>query len=180
MLVDAHTPQLIYELQHKSIPVMALTMCPSGPYENITQLKEVRLNELATFDLNFSTTFTQHNNLTLFQISNKNAHPTFKNGVLFSSGCNKGITLTTFLKEIHWTPEQIIFIDNKLSNIHAVQTSLKKLNIPFYGIHYTAAQTIPGTFDEKLVKFQMQYLRTHQKLLNDDEAKNKLENNAQE
>lgn len=178
MLVDAHTPRLIYELQHKSIPVMALTMCPSGPYEQIAQLKDIRLNELATFDLNFSTTFAQHNNLILAHITHKKAHPIFKDGVLFSCGCDKGKTLATFLQEIHWYPQQIIFIDNKLSNIRSVQSTLKKLKIPFYGIHYTAAQTIPGTFDEKLVKFQIQYLRTHQKLLNDDEAKNKLANES--
>jgi hypothetical protein len=170
MLVDNQTPNLIRTLQNKNIKVIALTMCLAGQYFFIPQLEINRLQELKTFGFDFKQAFPHLNRYEFHQLSHKNRHPLYQDGVLFTAGYDKGNVLLAFLKKIAWKPSRIIFVDNKKKNILSVMSAAEKLKTPFLGFLYKAAYKLPGGFDEKIAQFQIKYLIEHETLLDDEAA----------
>lgn len=70
-------------------------------------------------------------------------------GIIFSGNYNKGEMLVNWFKQIKYRPTKIIFIDDKLKNLHAVEKALHDRNYPFIGIRY-------GAMDQEVKDFTLQ------------------------
>lgn len=170
MLVDVRTPELIRNLQQRSIKVIALTACLAGRYRLIERLEDIRLQEIKSFGFDFSPAFPMVGCTEFSQLAYKHRHPLFKDGVLFASCCDKGEVLLAFLEQAAWRPSRLVFVDNNKHNVASVERAAHALGVPYLGLHYKAAYKLPGAFDEKLVQFQIDYLIEHETVLTDQEA----------
>lgn len=176
MLVDVRTPELIRTMQQKSIKVIALTACLAGRYRLIEHLEDIRLQEIKSFGFDFSSAFPAVGCTEFPQLAYKYRHPLYKDGVLFASCCDKGEVLLAFLDKAAWRPSRIIFVDNNKRNITSVERAAQRLGASYLGLHYKAAYKLPGTFDEKLAQFQIDYLIEHEAVLTDQEATYLMQN----
>lgn len=61
-------------------------------------------------------------------------------------------------------------MDDSVDQLKSVESVANVLGIEFIGFHYTAAETNPCEFDQKLGKFQFQNLVENEQWLNDSEA----------
>lgn len=61
----------------------------------------------------------------------------FKHGIFFAGSGNKGEALMALLKTCKYEPQIIIFIDDKIKNIQAVEKAVEAAGIEFVGILYT-------------------------------------------
>ena len=63
----------------------------------------------------------------------------FTDGVLLVGEKNsKGLVFEAFLKKIGYTPEKIIFIDDKVKHVQTMEKALAPLAIPYFGYRYAA------------------------------------------
>jgi hypothetical protein len=61
----------------------------------------------------------------------------YKYNIIFTSNNNKGETLLCFFNMINYYPKKVIFIDDKMYHVLAVDAALKNINIEYIGIRYT-------------------------------------------
>ena len=76
-----------------------------------------------------------------------------------------------FLDKIKLQPRKIIFIDDRIENIRSVAEECIKYHIEFIGLHYTAAAILSEQLDEKVARYQYDYLLKNKRWLSDAEAK---------
>jgi hypothetical protein len=57
-------------------------------------------------------------------------------GIIFSAGQDKGEMLAHWLSQVNYHPKKIIFIDDKIKNITAVEEVLRKYHYPYIGMRY--------------------------------------------
>lgn len=169
-LVDKETLSIVKDLQRRGVPTIALTASFSGNFGAIARGCDWRVNELKKLGFDFSLSFSKVGFIQFPKANNKEFYPVFQSGILFSSQHPKGETLHSFLKAIHWYPKQVIFIDDRLDFLQSVEQVMQKCRIKFIGFHYTAAQKLPCTVDEKLAEFQFRYLIQHGEWLSQEEA----------
>ncbi|MCH9633458.1 MAG: hypothetical protein S4CHLAM7_01830 [Chlamydiae bacterium] len=176
VLTENNIPKIIKKLQEKNIKVIALTSCPTKPFGAIKNFEAWRLNHLAELDIDFEKTFK---NLGRFQIDlqkgSRIPKPIFTKGVLFSGGFSKAEVLSTFLKEIKFRPNQIVFVDDSLFNLEQMEVKLLELNIPHFGYFYDQSKNLNEVVDEKRSRFQFEYLFMHKEWLSDKQAKELME-----
>lgn len=98
--------------------------------------------------------------------------PTFKDGILCCDIFPKSECLELFLKQIHWIPEKIVFIDDSLKNLVDVEAFCKREGIKYIGIQYLESQYIKSyiPFSEQLGKTQIDSLINRSVWLSDEEA----------
>lgn len=170
-LVDEASPLLIRHLQERGIRTIALTAAPAGKWGVIESMADWRINELKEFHFDFSSAFPSVHFLEFPKKSDKEFHPVFKSGVLFSSKHPKGDVLKQFLDAMEWYPTKVLFIDDRIAYLLSVEKVVNEMGIDFTGFHYTAAEILPDKVDEKLAEFQFRYLAEHGEWLSDEEAK---------
>lgn len=127
-LIDPSSVMVVRALQ-KNHPVIVLT-ARSAKYLQKT------IDELQDFGIDMSAHAYKHSEF-LIPAPRKSV---YKDGVICSGHNDKGVVLESFLKEIHQRPSSIIFVDDKMHNITAVQKAARRIGIPYIGIHYTAAR----------------------------------------
>ncbi|MEX0848659.1 MAG: DUF2608 domain-containing protein [Candidatus Dependentiae bacterium] len=138
-LIEQSTPQLLIELQKEGVDVIALT-ARSLPLVNRT------IEQLSAIDIDFS-----HNHIgPVFVLRNAPHLYMYKRGILFSGDNNKGEALMDFLAYCDMKPEKIIFVDDKLHNLHKVEAVVEQQDIPFVGIRYCRLDEHVQNFDEQL------------------------------
>lgn len=82
----------------------------------------------------------------------------FKDGVLFTAGTDKGVTLFKFLELIDFHPKKIVFINDKRQNIGEVEVACEQRNIPFVGLRYNYLDDEVRAYDHELATKQFNYL----------------------
>jgi len=177
-LVEKDIVRILTQLKQRKIKTIALTAIPPGKLGVIPNVEEWRVNQLASFGIDFSWSFPE---LDAFRLDCFNGKPpAFKQGILFSGNHSKGSVLCAFLDTIHWKPSNVFFIDDRLSYIHSVENELAKENIAHTSFHYTAALDQPNKLNKKLANFQLENLLQKGTWLSDemvirlkDEQKNK-------
>jgi len=171
ILVEPLALQLVNELKKRKIKTIALTAARTGKFGIIEKAEDWRINILKQFGFSFFSSFQQQP--VIYFDSETTNYSLFKNGILFlgNEKNSKGDLLVRFLNKIQWKPEKIIFIDDKMSNLTSVKSSLIQENIPFYGYHYQGAKNLPGEFSEETAEVQFSYLRKNHKWLSEAEAK---------
>lgn len=136
-LVDPKILDILEELKNKSIPVVALTFYPTGKLGIIKDLTEFRIKELQNVGIDF-TNLSPFNKekILINELKNENGIPTVEKGIIFTAELDKSVVLEKLLDKQKYFPKQIIFIDDKLEHLVAVNKLCNKLNIKFYGLHY--------------------------------------------
>jgi len=167
-LVDKALPSIMSELENRHIKTIALTHFSTGPLGDIKSLADWRIDELNKLGIKFDFAFTD---LIQVQVGK------LKQGILFTEHHTKGDVLGAFLDIIQWKPNKVIFIDDKMEYLESVQVELKRRNMNFIGLHYTAALDFSCEIDEALVKFQYEYAMQNGVWLGDQAALEKLRNN---
>jgi hypothetical protein len=178
-LVDNTMIDLMQELRTNKIKTIALTHCFVGTLGNIKNVADWRIDELSKLGINFDLAFQDVNEIELNNLDQVDGYyPLYKQGVLFCLKEAKGEALGALLEQIKWYPKKIVFIDDKIFNLESVQAELKQKNIDFIGLHYVGALDLPKDINDKVVKFQYEYLMEQGKWLTDQKALRLLKNNT--
>lgn len=70
----------------------------------------------------------------------------YTKGVFFCGAGNKGESLIELFKRINYWPKRVVFIDDKMKNVCALENSLKEYDVEFIGMHYTYLQEAANNF----------------------------------
>lgn len=119
-LIEEYSPKLIEQWQAHGIHVIALTA-------RAARLAEHTAQQLHSFGINFNL----HTNYA-FSLPE---HACYHKGIVCCGPHNKGTILSHWLAVVGIKPDLIIFVDDKLKNIHDVQNALDH-SISFIGIRY--------------------------------------------
>ncbi len=105
------------------------------------KLINVTLEQLAKNKLTFNVPEFDHVRLALPENS------IYQDGVLFCGHSCKGLVLRQFLDACHYTPTQIILVDDKLYNLQSVEKQLNLAGIQFIGLRYAGCDERIANFD---------------------------------
>ena len=160
--VEGRTPRFIATLQRTGLPVIALTARP-GSWARGT------LAQVASLNVDFRLAAPMLRNSRL-----KNGD--FINGVYFlTKGSDKGQALIEFMNEAGLKPERILFVDDKLHNVEAVERALEKTPLEHISFRYGAADPRVAAFNPVIAEIQWrEYLKTG-RFLSDEEATDLVE-----
>ena len=137
-LIEPHTPSIIESLQNKGARTIALTAAPAGDIGGVL-LEDSRISELRRVGINFASSFPQVSEIffTNFEAPS-GGYTLYKEGVLFANVIDKGAVLVEFLKSIDWQPDLIVFIDDRIDHVIAVEKALAAFRpeTPYKGLHF--------------------------------------------
>jgi FMN phosphatase YigB (HAD superfamily) len=148
---------LIKELQSKGAIVMGLT-------HRLPSVAKASIKQVASLGIDFSNSSAWHE-----EFSPKASYPTlYSQGIIFVNDNNcKGEVFSSFLDHVQLKPRNVLFIDDKLENVEAVEKVLQEMDINYTGIHYTAYKESPPVYFRELADFQYQFLDS---ILSNEEA----------
>ena len=138
-LVDPYIIKIFSYLKNKEIPTIALTSHRTGRYGIIEKMENLRIKELKDFGIDFTKLNSLKGHLSINKFKNINGIPMLKNGVILTAEIDKATILEYILHKKNYYPKQIIFIDDQIRNLEAIQKLCNKLKIKFQGFHYIAA-----------------------------------------
>lgn len=161
--VEKITAETIKRAQENGVMVMALT---ARPYE----LAEATLRQLNSIGVDFS-----KNPPIKKDIDFGNGFGRYYKGIFFASTTqngnfiahNKGSVLLRFLEKLGYTPQKIMFVDDRKNNVENVNTALAQKGLDCQCFRYGAADMQYKMFDSSIAKIQFDHLN---KLLQDKEA----------
>lgn len=148
--VEPITPFLIQEFQQANIPVIALTARPMS-------LLSHTLRQISSIKIDFGSSKFIPNQM--LDLTHATHHAGFSDGIIFCSHRNcKGATLVEFLKKSSLQPKIIIFIDDILKYVKAVEKSITQLDIECIALHYTFPQIKANQFKPQEAEEELQAL----------------------
>ncbi len=124
--VDKDTNDLFNALQEKNIRILGLTA--RQPLMNTITAKQ-----FATAHINFPNPIPRWNDTFVF--GGPKSPVLAIQGIIYSSGQDKGKMLGIFLDELSYRPQLLIMVDDMLYNVQNVQRLARERNIPFLGFH---------------------------------------------
>lgn len=146
VLLEDETPQVIQMLQGGGVKTIALTAALAGKIHN-SFIEDRRISELDRVGITFSSSFPdmQETEFCTFPTPIFGRYPLFKDGIIFTNENDKGKVLVEFLRAIPWKPRLIVFVDDRLEHLHAVEKALGEsfADIQFHGYHF---QTDPACY----------------------------------
>jgi hypothetical protein len=143
-------PALIANLVDNGIAVMALST-------RSLFIAERTLEQLDTINITFFIPGVDPQDFVLPM-----THPCFyKQGILFGGNNDKGEALICFFNLMNYHPDAVVFIDDKMKYLIAVEKALEALDITFYGIRYSGCDERVKSFDA--TKAEEQYSELRQK-----------------
>lgn len=142
------TSSFIQELIAQHIPVMALTT-------RSLFVAERTMEQLEDIDICFLVPHISQDDLVLPM-----PHPCFyRNSILFGGNNDKGEALVAFFHWMNYYPEKVIFVDDKLKYLLAVEKALTYHDIDFVGIRYSRCDEQVKNFDATKANEEWQQLR---------------------
>lgn len=173
-VIDDRIFILLEKLNQRKIKVMAVTAMLTGTFGIIPRLEDWRIGQLHSVGIDFGQPFPFIDHMRVQEYENQSYPPTYKGGILASCGVPKGKVLVAFLKQIGWKPSRVVFVDDKMENVHTVEIELEKENIPNICFHYTAAADHICELDIEIAQFQIYHLIEQFQWLSDQEASQML------
>jgi FMN phosphatase YigB (HAD superfamily) len=152
--VEEDVRQIILDLQGRGVTVFALTA--RRPIQ-----AEETFRALEAVDVDFKATSPSLDNLDSFH---------YQNGVLFAAAQPKGPVLVKFLEAIRHQPSSVVFIDDRLENVHSVVHQVEALNISVQGIHYSAHEKVLTPYRQDVVELQRKAMLNGERVPTDLEA----------
>ena len=174
-LVEKNIPKTIQKIYRTSPKLVALTASFSGALNNSQEIIDLRYQQLKKFGIDFSNSFPEFKTIIFEKIPTYfDNHPQFKHGIMSSNGegnsINKGNITVEFLKTVNYTPDVIIFVDDRDKNLKDVEQALKDFNpnIRYVGIHYKGAEQYPSTSisKEKFTEAWMEIVKQSKMIVN--------------
>lgn len=174
-LVESDIKRIIYSLQQKGIPTIALTAKGTEKFGSIVGTMEWRLSKLEDKGITFI--YPLHNERVLWQ---KEAG--FEKGIVFSGKQSKGEALDYFLKNVvKWKLKKIIFVDDNADYLESVSYMCEENSIEFIGFQYLAEVfNQDKKVNPEIARVQIRILDEKQIGLQDNEVANYLTNNSQQ
>ncbi len=137
-IVEEGTALMIRKQQEDKITLMGLTTRDCS-------MATCTISQLDRLDIDLSKT-SPHIDPIFFLNSERGI--LYQNGVLFTSGTNKGQCFREFLKRANFSPKRVVFINDKYANIKEVADACYEDGIEFLGLRY-------GYLDEKIAMFDV-------------------------
>ncbi len=138
-LIEIETSQVIDELQNRGVKTIALTAAMGGEIEGVS-IEDRRIKELNRVGIDFSRSFPDISEMIFsgFNAPINGRGPFFKLGVILANENDKGEVLVAFLQKIEWKPDLILFVDDRIEHVHAVQKAIGEFypEIECKGFHY--------------------------------------------
>lgn len=170
-LVDARLPDLVKELQARSVKVIALTAQGYGPFGIIKDEGALRVEELKKLGLDFRNAFPSLESFTLKITSPKDQPPLYREGIIFTDRSSKGEALIAFLQSVKWNPKKIIVIDDGRQHLEHIQEALKANHLNGLLFLYIDGKLAGEQPDPDLAQTQFDYLIKNEKWISDEEAR---------
>ncbi|MEM1283743.1 MAG: DUF2608 domain-containing protein [Chlamydiota bacterium] len=159
-IVEEGTAELIKRLQNEGYTLMGLTTRGLGlSTRTIFQLDSLHINLSVTAPTQEEVFFMNNHGVL------------FRGGILFTAGSHKGVALAKFLHLIEKTPNNIVFINDKWSNIREVEVICEKYQVPFTGLRYNYVDGKVANFNQDIADLQWEEFG---KILSDEDAEKRL------
>jgi hypothetical protein len=155
-LVEPVSFQLIAELQKRGIPIIGLTT-------RSLILAPVTIRQLNSIGVDLSKTAPSQGEM-LFE---KESNIQFQQGILFTSGTDKGSAFLRMLEKSGYQPKKILFVDDKMSYLQQVEKVCLDRCILFTGLRYGYLDEKVKNMRPEIVSIQLEHLGL---LLSDEEA----------
>ena len=157
VLVEPGSEKVIYSLQENHSILMGLTTQGlSLATRTSLQLKELNI------DLSITSPSKEDCYL------NVDHHGVlYRNGILFTSGTDKGIALFQFLEKIGFSPKRILFVNDKASHLLEVEKEALQRGVEFLGLRYSYSDKMKANFNPEIADRQFYPLEY---LLSDEEV----------
>ncbi len=177
-LVDPEITHIFKDLQKRKIPSIALSSIFTGKFGVIDKLEDWRIKQLQKLGFDFTTLSPINKDLYIKELEEQDGTPMLKSGVILTAQIDKAKILEYILNHYKYYPKSIIFIDDQLSNLESLEKMCSKLNIKYYGIHYTAVSKMQKpVIDEQTEKLRFQILEQNHIWLSHNELKKTKEKN---
>lgn len=170
-LVNTNFPSVIQNLQAKGVRVLLLTAHGAGKFYNIERIEDSRKAELSPFNFDFKKSWRDCSNFTFYDlptvVDGMRFYPKFDDGIIFACMVEKGLVLKHFLERTQFKFSRIIFIDDKMKNIHSVFSACQELKIPCTCIEYTKVKNTKvraANFETERKRFE-DFIKTKQWML---------------
>lgn len=154
-LVDPDVINVLAYLKKHQIPSIALTSFYTGKFGNIEKIEEWRVKHLQYFGIDFTNLTPMEEELSATELAGEGGIPMLRSGIILTANIDKAKILEYMLSHSNYYPKTIIFIDDQLSNLKALEVLSNKLQIKFHGLHYTAVSQMPIP----IINEQMENLR---------------------
>ncbi len=155
-LVDPDSAQLIQTLKKSNTSLFALTA--REPIESGHTQKQLSSVEVSLSSSAFPETLTL-----------PSAYPgLLEKGVIYCGDNTKSEALIAFFKAMGRVPKKVVFVDDRLEQISALEKTLEEMGIEFVGIRFSAADERVKSFDGQIADLQFSHLP---KIVSDEEAK---------
>lgn len=159
VLPQESIPHVISSLQEKKIPLMALSTRSAGQ-------NRATLYQLASVNIDMRKSLFAEKECCFL----KKEIVAFRNGTLFCSGTHKGEALFHLLENLQFIPEEIVFINDKASNIREVEEMCEQRNIPCIGLRYGRLDEKMKSYNKKVAEVQLKRFQ----LLPDQEVEKEI------
>lgn len=169
-LVNAEIPAWITSLQAKS-KTIAITTMTTGRLGSISNVEEWRKRELAHFGFDFSKTFPRYSHIVFGDLMKEGALPIYKDGILYTAKNPKEILLEAFLRRIKWQPQRLVFIDDELKHLEAVNAAFEGTGMTCVCVHYGQVASLPEELDKEVARQQFIHLCNDGAWLSDADIK---------
>jgi hypothetical protein len=148
ILIETDAPHLLSTIQSRS-PTMALTANFTGSFAGIEDVPAWKMERLAQFEIDFQQHAPFESPLVFEELpAFRGNQCAYLKGMLFVNGyaVDKGAVLVAFLKKTGLRPRTILFVDDRMSNLEAVEKALRELDptIRFLGLHYVGNLAFPA------------------------------------
>ena len=131
-LTDKKMVELVHLAKAKS-KAMALTARSAEKQQHKNFYKNLKMH-----GIDFTTNDFKYHEISI-PLDNWHCHnPRYYHGIIICAGNNKGKVLKGYLDYLKMAPSTVIFVDDRLKAVNAVEKVCKEMNINFIGFHYTA------------------------------------------
>ncbi|WP_341749963.1 DUF2608 domain-containing protein [Candidatus Tisiphia endosymbiont of Sialis lutaria] len=174
MLVEDNWSKFIDKLKSSGALVFGFTKI-NPACRRIENYEEWQYEQLSRLGIKFT---DKVNNKEILKFDeNDKRSPIFYKGIIFTDFLNKTQALYEFMRITNILPDNIIIFENKKSELNDIDNFLKTADLNYYGIEYLAVTELKGTPQDNIVKLQQEVLLKTGKWLEDDDAKQFIENN---
>ncbi len=151
-LVELGWPEVLQMLRDKGIVVFALTQMDTGEYGAIPSMEKWRAAELKSMGLHF-TSYAEQVVETL--LSGERAATVYQ-GIMFTGIYTKAEVLAAFMTKHPKKPKHIVFIDDRMEQVTAIENWCNANHIKITSCHYIAANNINGNVVPKRSDLQLE------------------------
>lgn len=143
--VEQETPILIQKLQKENRILMGMTTRGSA-------LATATFRQLGSLAIDLSKTAPTQVRFQLHRMPDVH----YGKGILFTDGYDKGKALKEFLCQIQWTPESIVYINDKKAPLEEVEASLPE-TIHFIGLRYSGSDHFIKELSQPIVEAELDH-----------------------